>query len=114
MYVGNLGKLEALRVANQGTIKELKIEVASLKEKVRWLETEREEIKNSSVSAHEQQARSIQSLEKVVDLFIMTNLVVALFIRSWRNFQRKNNNYIHNMHWRLRLLMHSVASRKQH
>ncbi|XP_065919483.1 protein FAM184A-like isoform X2 [Dysidea avara] len=64
---GNLGKLEALRVANQGTIKELKIEVASLKEKVRWLETEREEIKNSSVSAHEQQARSIQSLEKELE-----------------------------------------------
>ena len=81
VYAGNLGKLEALRVANQDTIKELKNEVASLKEKVRWLENEREEIKNSSVSVHEQQARSIQSLEKVTNFYTIFNLVV-LFIRS--------------------------------
>jgi len=68
VHAGNLGKLEALRVANQDTIKELKNEAASLKEKVRWLENEREEIKSSSVSVHEQQARSIQSLEKVTNL----------------------------------------------
>ena len=81
VYAGNLGKLEALRVANQDTIKELKNEVASLKEKVRWLENEREEIKNSSVSVHEQQARSIQSLEKVTNFYTIFNLVVS-FIRS--------------------------------
>jgi len=69
VYLGNLGKLEAVRVANQDTIKELNNEVASLKEKVRWLETESEEIKNSSVSAHEQQVRSIQCLEKVVVVY---------------------------------------------
>lgn len=62
--VGNLGKLEALRVMHQDTIKELKNEVASLKEKVRWLENEREDLRNSSVSISEQQAQSIKSLEK--------------------------------------------------
>jgi len=68
LFAGNLAKLEALRVANQDTITDLKNEVASLKEKIRWLETEREEIKNSTISVHEQQARSIQSLEKVINL----------------------------------------------
>jgi len=63
--IGNLGKLEALRVMHQDTIKELKNEVASLKEKVRWLENEREDLRNSSVSMSEQQAQSIKSLEKV-------------------------------------------------
>ena len=63
--IGNLGKLEALRITHQDTIKELKNEMASLKEKNRWLENEREDLKNSSASMNEQQAQSMRSLEKV-------------------------------------------------
>lgn len=74
LLVGNLGKLEALRVTHQDTIKELKNEVASLKEKVRWLENEREDLKNSNASANEQQAQSIKCLEKVNSLFITRDL----------------------------------------
>lgn len=65
ILLGNLGKLEALRITHQDTIKELKNEVASLKEKIRWLENEREDLKNSSASTKDQQAQSIKSLEKV-------------------------------------------------
>ena len=71
LLVGNLGKLEALRVTHQDTIKELKNEAASLKEKVRWLENEREDLKNSNASANEQQAQSIKSLEKVTSLSLL-------------------------------------------
>ena len=67
--VGNLGKLEALRITHQDMIKELKNEVASFKEKVRWLENEREDLKNSNASVNEQQSLSIRSLEKVSNLF---------------------------------------------
>ena len=67
--VGNLGKLEALRITHQDMIKELKNEVASFKEKVRWLENEREDLKNSNASVNEQQSQSIRSLEKVSNLF---------------------------------------------
>ena len=67
---GNLGKLEALRITQQDTIKELKNEVASLKEKVRWLENEREDLKNSNASINVKQAQSIESLEKVNDLIL--------------------------------------------
>lgn len=65
LLIGNLGKLEALRITHQDTIKELKNEMASLKEKIRWLENEREDLKNSSASMNEQQAQSMRSLEKV-------------------------------------------------
>lgn len=65
LLIGNLGKLEALRITHQDTIKELKNEMASLKEKIRWLENEREDLKNSNASMNEQQAQSMRSLEKV-------------------------------------------------
>ena len=74
LLVGNLGKLEALRITHQDMIKELKNEVASFKEKVRWLENEREDLKNSSASVNEQQSQSIRSLEKVNNLFITKDL----------------------------------------
>ena len=70
LLIGNLGKLEALRVTHQDTIKELKNEMASLKEKIRWLESEREDLKNSNASVNEQQVQSIKSLEKVNKSFI--------------------------------------------
>ena len=70
LLVGNLGKLEALRITHQDTIKELKNEVASLKEKIRWLENEREDLKNSNTSMSEQQAQSMRSLEKVNNISI--------------------------------------------
>ena len=70
LLIGNLGKLEALRITHQDTIKELKNEVASLKEKIRWLENEREDLKNSNASMSEQQAQSMRSLEKVNNIKI--------------------------------------------
>jgi len=61
-------------------IKELKNEVASFKEKVRWLENEREDLKNSNASVNEQQSQSIRSLEKVSNLFITRDLKLKPFL----------------------------------
>ena len=59
-----MGKLEALRVSNMGEIENLKSSIAVLKDRLSWLEKEREALA-SSQKASEQSQLKIKNLEKV-------------------------------------------------
>ena len=61
----SLGKLEALRVSNEGVIENLRSQIASLQQKLQQLETEQETMMTSHRSSSEQHNSRLRSLERV-------------------------------------------------
>lgn len=60
-----LGKLEALRVSNDGVIENLRLQIANLQQKLQQLEAEQESMMTSHRSSSEQHNSRLRSLERV-------------------------------------------------
>ncbi len=61
----SLGKLEALRVSNEGVVENLRSQIAGLQEKLQQLEAEQETMVTSHRSSSEQHNSRLRSLERV-------------------------------------------------
>lgn len=62
-----LGKLEALRVSNEGVIENLRSQITNLQQKLHQLETEQETLLSSQRSSSEQHNTRLKVLERVSD-----------------------------------------------
>ena len=60
-----MGRLEALRVSNEGTIEELRAQLSHLEQRARLLEEEKEALENSKSSTSESHLAQIRALEQV-------------------------------------------------
>ena len=63
-----MAKLEALRISNEGVIRNLQSELAALQDKLRLLQEERDGLENSRLNITESQGARIKALEKVSTL----------------------------------------------
>ncbi|XP_072029595.1 protein FAM184A-like [Amphiura filiformis] len=62
-----LGTLEATRLSNEATIKDLQGTLAKMEDKVNWLESERRNLEDSKHSLTEEQTSQLRSLEKALE-----------------------------------------------
>ena len=60
-----LGKLEALRVSNEGVIENLRSQITNLQQKLQLLESEQETLMSSQRNSNEQNSARLRSLERV-------------------------------------------------
>ena len=63
--IATLGKLEALRVSNDGVIENLRSQITLLQQKLQQTESERESLQRSQRSSSEEQSVRIRTLERV-------------------------------------------------
>lgn len=75
---GTVGKLEALRVSNEGVIENLRSQVDSLQSKLKVFEEEREGLLTSQYTLKEKQAATIKALERVSHFNSCIYVIVAI------------------------------------
>ena len=68
-----MAKLEALRVSNEGVIKNLQSELAALQDKLKLLQEERDGLESSRLNITESQSVRIKALEKVSTAQLIVN-----------------------------------------
>ncbi|XP_013402625.1 protein FAM184A-like [Lingula anatina] len=62
-----LGQLEATRLQNEATIKDLESQLSKLKDRSAWLEKEREGLQNKTLSQEEEKNHQLKSLERSLE-----------------------------------------------
>ncbi|XP_022080895.1 protein FAM184A-like [Acanthaster planci] len=62
-----IGTLEATRLSNESTMKDLRSSLAKLEDKLQWMEKERDSLENSKKSLSERQHSQLKSLEKALE-----------------------------------------------
>ncbi|XP_077992383.1 protein FAM184A-like [Glandiceps talaboti] len=62
-----LGTLEATRITNESTIKDLHSDLSKVRDKLSWMENERKSLKNQNMSLAEQQNNQVAALEKALE-----------------------------------------------
>ena len=81
-YAGNVRELEALKVSNEGIIKEQQASLTTLRARLKHLEDENEDLMNSQKSDTQKSSARIKSLENVSSpiLFFFPSITFCLAI----------------------------------